>query len=305
MKCGAAVAIALVLSIRIAGAQEPDAGARAQALFDAAQRLLDAGSVLEACRTFDESYRAEPAGGTLLNLAVCWERAGRWATAHATLEQALERAEAEGRADRGEIARRHLAEVAPRVAHVRLLIDASQREQLEAVTIDGEAWDEARWDEARAVDPGDHRITLRSAGAERNVEVTVPSSGATVEVAVQAEQRAPSPDPPPPAPPAAPPSAEPADAGGAPVWMLPLGGATTGVGVVLLAVAAGFGVHALSTEADVEERCPSTICSDIDAVDLNDEVDRSATVADVAFAVGGVTAAGGIGLIIAAAVGWE
>lgn len=59
--------------------QPPDtsAQAQAQAAFQEGRRLLMAGSMLEACAKFEESNNLAPALGTLLNLAVCEEKAGR------------------------------------------------------------------------------------------------------------------------------------------------------------------------------------------------------------------------------------
>src|SRR5262245_61539276 len=49
----------------------------AEALFRAARQSQTAGDIGKACDLFEESYRLDPAGGTLLNLAACEERAGR------------------------------------------------------------------------------------------------------------------------------------------------------------------------------------------------------------------------------------
>src|SRR5258708_31530603 len=53
----------------------------AQALFDAAKRLVHEGRFAEACPKLEESQKLDPAIGTHYALADCYEKAGRLATA--------------------------------------------------------------------------------------------------------------------------------------------------------------------------------------------------------------------------------
>src|SRR5262245_37563455 len=50
--------------------------AAAEALFREGRQLMDSGAIAQACVKFEESLRLDPALGTMLNLAVCEERAG-------------------------------------------------------------------------------------------------------------------------------------------------------------------------------------------------------------------------------------
>src|SRR5512145_2755140 len=56
----------------------------ARSLFDEARALVAAGKVADACPKFEESQRLDPGPGTLFNLADCYERSGRTATAWLT-----------------------------------------------------------------------------------------------------------------------------------------------------------------------------------------------------------------------------
>ena len=111
---GRSLAIALVLVASPAAAQ-PDAGpseaqkSAAQALFDEAGRLTKEGQIPEACAKLQESLRLYAASGTLLNLALCHERAGMTASAYTEFGDSLARAQRDRRPEREATARAHLA----------------------------------------------------------------------------------------------------------------------------------------------------------------------------------------------------
>src|SRR5579871_427215 len=81
----------------------------ADALYQRGKDLMAAGRYAEACESFAESNRLDPAtGGTLLNLAVCHEKLGRVATATAEFEQARALARHFKRPDREQFAVQHM-----------------------------------------------------------------------------------------------------------------------------------------------------------------------------------------------------
>ena len=73
---------------------------RATALFQEGRALMAAGRIDAACPALEQSQRLDPSGGTLLNLALCRERAGELARALTAFNQAAAVAHGEGRADR-------------------------------------------------------------------------------------------------------------------------------------------------------------------------------------------------------------
>src|SRR4029078_12457123 len=78
---------------------EGDAAA-AQALFDQARQLVSEVKCSEACPKFEESQRLDPGSGTLLNLADCYERQGKLATAWTKFLEAASAGETAGKTDR-------------------------------------------------------------------------------------------------------------------------------------------------------------------------------------------------------------
>src|SRR3954452_18931589 len=111
-----AVAVAaLAIGVATAGTARAGDPATAQTLFDQARKLMAQERWAEACPKLEESQRLDPAGGTLLHLALCREKEGRIATAWAIYQDALAQAKRDGRKDRADVAQKHIGELAPRL----------------------------------------------------------------------------------------------------------------------------------------------------------------------------------------------
>lgn len=85
----------------------PAVAAAAQARFDEGRQLMAQGAFQQACVKLEQSLRLDPAVGTMLNLAVCEERAGHVPKACALFREVARQARADGRSDRALVAEEH------------------------------------------------------------------------------------------------------------------------------------------------------------------------------------------------------
>ncbi len=243
-----AATLGAVCLARPAFGQSSDAVA-AEAMFDEGRRLVAQGKYADACPKFVDSERLEPSPGTLLNLASCWEKLGRTATAWATYRAAASAANAGGRKDYVATAQKHADALAPRLAH--LTVSVPQGLDGLQVKRDGVTIASAEWGLAIPVDLGTHAVEASAPGYKAwGASVEVPNEGAAVTVNVPSlEAKAPeaaspsAPVPPRIAPPATP---EPQGGEGKGGLQRATGLVIAGVGVVGLGVATIFAVSAKS-----------------------------------------------------------
>jgi len=182
-----AVALAVVVAAVAPAMARADGKALAQSLFDRARVLMDQGQFGEACPLLAESQKLDPGGGTLLNIAVCWEGAGRLATANEAFHEALGQSIKDQRTDRKAIAEEHIAGIAPRLSTLAVDVPAAVRVADLVVRVDGTQLSMVTWGVPAAVDGGEHQVeasapgyapwstTVRVAGERDTARATVPA----------------------------------------------------------------------------------------------------------------------------------
>jgi hypothetical protein len=262
----------------------------ADALFREGRRVLESGDAAGACRMFAESYRLDPAAGTLLNLANCEESLGRIASAWEHFRRATEVLPPSDR--RSRVAHERVAALEPRLPHLTI---AAATPLVEEATIlrDGVEMGTASLGVSVPVDPGDHTVIVRAPGRQdASFEVTLAEGEArTIDVRLgEPTERAPE------QPLRAPPPV--LVAGGAP-WR-PLGFVVLGVGAASLATAAVTGILALGRASVIEDpsHCDADLRCDAEGVDAAEAGSTLATVSTVGFVVGGVAAAAGVVMLL-------
>lgn len=157
---------ALVLAATPAAAHGASAGAnaRAAALTQRAQALLDAGRINEACAEFEASETLVNNLGTLLALGDCYERAGRTASAwHAFLEsQAV--AQNHKDAEREQVATLRVAALEPKLTRVMFIVPMTSRVPGLSVRLGANTISPGAWGSPIPVDPGVERVSASAKG---------------------------------------------------------------------------------------------------------------------------------------------
>ena len=116
----------------------------------------------KACPLLAESYRLDPLGGTLQNLAVCYEALGLWASAYGRFQQlrSLSKRAVPPRADRIALADEHIAVVEPRLSRVKLVLAPQTGNATVSVKIDDIEYGSASWSAGILLDPGTHALVV-------------------------------------------------------------------------------------------------------------------------------------------------
>ena len=148
----------------VAGAEPGADKAAAQALFDEGKRLATEGHYAEACPKLAESQRLDPAPGTLLNLADCYEKAGLTASAWATWLEAAAATKQAGQLERERLARKRAETLKPRLMNLEISVPEASRFPGLEVRKDNTAVSNVTWGTPMPIDPGTHSITARAPG---------------------------------------------------------------------------------------------------------------------------------------------
>jgi hypothetical protein len=197
----AAVLSVLLLTEGPARAQAEDQAA-ARALFSEGRRLAESGRYAEACATFEGARKLYTSAGILLNLADCYERTGRTASAWATFGEAASVSARTNRAEEAAEGKRRQAKLESQLMRVTLRV----ARDISGLVIrrDGTEVPRPAWGVPVPIDGGSHEFRADASGYVAWVQtVTVSDPGKTLTVDVPALLEAPAPDrapPPNPAP---------------------------------------------------------------------------------------------------------
>jgi hypothetical protein len=271
--------------------------AAAQALFDQGRKLLGEGNFAQACPKLEESQRLDPGVGTLLNLADCYEKEGRIATAWSRFLEAAAAAKGAGQASREQAARSRAAALKPRIPSI--VIDDPTFDSTPGLELrrDGLPLGGAQLGAPIPSDPGPHTITAKAPGrVPWETRVVLVEGGSTVKVSVPSLGVAEVASTPPPSAPQ--PVADAPRRGLGPQRIASI--VAAGLGVVGLGLGAGFGLAAKSKNDSANEACPSVACSNENAVAESAAAIRDGHIATAAFIAGGIALGAGVVLWVTA-----
>jgi hypothetical protein len=280
----------------------PQDRAAAETLFSEGKHLLETGDTAAACPKFEESQRLDPGIGTMFNLATCYEKLGRTASAWILYREVASEARANGQSDREAYAKAQAERLAPMLSRLTIEVSIGVRgiEGLE-IRHDGQIVGPAQWGVPLPVDLGEHSVVATAPGYGRFETVTrLDENGQSRRVFIAAlprpdvrgsqqasprERRVPL-------------HVEP-DAEASPT----LGYVLAGVGLAGLATGAIAGIMALSKARVVDDNCVDAeanagrFCDSV-GLDAAEKGRSLALTADIAFAVGIVGLGAGTYLIL-------
>ena len=166
-----------------ARAQENAQALAARALFNEARRLMSAGQFAAACPKLEESQRLRAGIGTQFNLAECYEKLGRSASAWSLYLRVAADTKALGQPEREQVARARARALEARVAYLVLQVPAPVA-GLE-LTLDGSALGPAVWGIATPIDPGEHTVAAHARGYAEWQEIAhIPDRAARITLEV-------------------------------------------------------------------------------------------------------------------------
>lgn len=293
--------VTLTLAIVAGTARAADSSTKAagaEALYGEARALMKQGDFEHACPKFKQSYDLDPGGGTLLNLAECYEKQGKFASAWSTFKEALVVAQRDGRTERVDYAKKHLAVVEPKLSKITIVVPKDVDEPGLTVTLDGAPLGAAAWGVGMPVDPGTHEVTATApnkAPFEQRIEIESGSSTFRIPKladAAPAEVRRPRP-------------VDTDTEKKAVTDEAPTGNAkrTTGfviggAGIVALGVGSYFGLRAFSKWSEREDNCVDG-CTDA-GKRAGDSAQSAATIANIGIGLGVVAIGVGTYLVLSA-----
>jgi hypothetical protein len=279
--------------------------AAAEALFREGRRLLEEGNYDAACPKLAESHAQDPASGTLINLALCYEKQGKLASAWAQYQLAATLARKDGRPDRVEAAGKQLSRLEPAVP--RVVVHALRLVPGITASFGDVRIGTAAFGSAIPIDPGTYEVVVSAPGrSDYHTSVTI-AEGETRTLEI--------PDL---APPAAPPSAAPRqpDARQKPLRRAspfperrrgaessprpaPIAGyVVAGAGAVSLGLGTFFGIRSLSAYSEAEHLCPTHRTCSEESRRARDSAETHAWISNVALGVGLIAGGTGAWLIL-------
>ena len=322
-RCVMAVALSVAGLAQPAAAQTVSDKAAAEGLFDQGRAAMQEGDFAKACGLLERSQHIDPAVGTLLYLAECYEKSGRTASAWATFREAADAAMAAKDPQRARTGRERSQRLEPVLSRLTIQV-APETQHLPGLTVDrrDKPIQPALFNVAVPTDPGEYTITASATGYEpMTLTITVPERSGRVSITIPPLRKSAEPDkggaattpaaPPPGAAGTGQPSG-PADTSGAAMNLSTapsetrsssqrtMGLVVGAAGVVGVGVGTFFGLRAFSKYGSAKDVCPEINCPSAEGPVLVDEARNAATAANIAFGVGLVALAGGAVLYLTA-----
>lgn len=295
-------------------------GATAEALFEEGRSLMKAKKYPEACARLNASLKIDPAVGTMLYLADCYEKNGQTASAWSMFSDAASAAQQAGQGERALKAKLRVQNLAPKLVRLNITL-APEDASVAGIELkrDGVVIGAALFGTPVPVDPGDHTIEVTAAGKKpwSGVAKVPEKAGSVVAFVVpRLEDEPPPPPPPEPTvsasasatapPPPPPPTVSAPTASVAPPPPPPpnttvrtVGLFVGGVGLASAVLGGAFGLTAMSKNNEADRLCNgAVVCPSLEGVNLTNEARGFALGSTVSFVASGALVAAGLVMVI-------
>ncbi len=281
-----------VVSTVLAGPAEKK---RADKLFDDGRRYLANKEYALACTAFEQSQEADPAIGTQLNLALCYEEWGHVAAVLKAFQEA-ERLASAKHDNRAKAAHKKVEELTPKVPHLTLEVPASA-DPSTVFLLDGKEAEKSVLGGDMILEPGDHTMEVRVPGVPPKTTTIKLALGDHKHLPVEVPKPAIANAPPPPhtvvvtAPPPPPPAPRNKPRLYAGIGLAAGGGLALGVASYVALIARSDYNTAIA-------QCPNSTCTTRNAYDDTQAAIRHANIASIVAGGGAVLAGVGVYLIL-------
>lgn len=280
--------LTLLLQSNLSQAATAQAAA-AEKLFNEGRELMSQEKWDEACPLLAESQKLDPGTGTLLNLATCYEQAGRRATAWLTWLEAARSAREAGQTEREQLARERAEELEGTLGTLTVLVPENAPAELN-IQRNGEELPPGTWGIALPLDAQSYTLRAAAPGYQAHEESVSIIDGENTDwrvPALQAQTQSST-------------TQESTDTASSSqkTW----GYISAGTGVLGLATGGVLGLVALSKNNSSKEHCFSSdpnLCNQT-GVDLRNQAFDFATGASIAAGVGAAALIAGAVLIFTA-----
>jgi hypothetical protein len=175
----------VLLSPSAALADQDADKARATGLFAEAQALVQAGKYAEACAKFEESVKLHAGVGNQYQLADCWEKIGRTASAYEAFQKVVAKTRELAQPEREKAAQERADALAPKLTRLRLEVKSPE----DNLSLERNGKPVARGDFGVPVpiDPGMQKLRASAPGKEPwSQALDVPAEPGTIVVTVPA-----------------------------------------------------------------------------------------------------------------------
>jgi tetratricopeptide (TPR) repeat protein len=284
--------LAVILLSVLAGRAAAQSKPIAEQLFNEARDLAKAGKWAEACQKFEASFKQDPALGTRLNLATCYEHIGKLASAWGLYRESADLAGKTGDAKRSDYAQKQALVLEPRLPKLAIILPPKPPPGL-TVQRDGAPVSVGELGLALYIDPGVHEVTASAPGFETFSQKITLVEGKTETLAIpdltaKPEQTKPNANSEPPVVDTTPISPTRKYVG------IGIGGA----GIVAVGVGLIIGVQAISANNKAKELCGNNLACSAENFDAGkkfvDDGRSKATISTALVIVGGAAVAAGI-----------